>query len=386
MTGVDVPAPVALEDAGIGLTLTTPISWVLPHNGPATSDWCGTLRWVGHRENEDWIHGWRRRQDCAQRHCGVCKSTPVEICGHCGARSDAEDIPLCTNHLHWAAGTHNWLPAWDIRGWERRGASRIQERWDAWLKGPLQGRTPFHLVVSPPQHRAQAALDTAEGYRALRDEMRAQTRSLGVEAACGIFHHKRLGIGTEARGCRDGPHWHLIAVGTGPMNGQGFDGDFIARWSLLTGWVAKWLGPRESIYLTAAYLLSHAALAVPTGGALSCLSGEVLPEPVETVTWWGWKRGWPSPVRSGLEKCPVCEVDLDPEDIFDLRFNRSVPSNPPDRGKGLVILALDVELVPSASKLWGEYRAQTEHFYQDRDYSGPDAVTKRPVPPGRTEL
>jgi hypothetical protein len=166
------------------------------------------------------------------------------------------------------------------------------------------------------------------------------------------------------------------------MSGGGFDGDFIARWSLLTGWVVKWKGARESVYLTAAYLLSHAGLAVPAGGPLSCLSGEVWPEPVETVTWWGWHRDWPAPTSGGLEKCPVCGLELEVDAIFQVRWPGAIPANPPDPGKGLVCMAWHVDLVPSMRKQWTDYRENVGRFYFERDYSGADAVRDLPTPPG----
>jgi len=285
-----------------------------------------------------------------------------------------------------------------LRGWEKREGAVIAEKWGEWLQGPLRGREPVHIVFSPPQRPAHIAVQTDRGYRELREELRVVADWIGVQTACAIFHPVRMGVTAGAAyGCRDGPHWHLIAVAFARGRDAWVDGRKVAALSAQgsledplnledathplvgSGWVVKNLGPRRSIMATAAYLLSHAGVASISASAAT-FGG---PSPVQSVTWWGWKADWPvpSPVPAELATrwCPLCREEVPLEKWFELEIVD--PPDPPPPGTGLVLLEDRVTPKLGLKQEWEKWREDRERWAMDADYSGEDAVHPRP-PPG----
>jgi hypothetical protein len=337
-------AAIALTDLDLGFEVVRnpAIAWRLPHGGPSTSDQCGQRIWIAHKVDDYAVHAWQVDHDCAQRDCGTCRSFQRED------------------------GT------WDIRGWERREGALISEKWRAWLSGPLRGRVVQHVIVSPPLERV-AEIAHLQDYRDLRDEAMAVARAAGVDAACSVFHPVRLGacVTGQRDGLRDGPHWHLIACTHGRGQDGGYDGETVAEIYDRTEWIVRWLGERESIYATAAYLLSHAGL--------SCLSGDLSKDrapPAQTVTWWGYSHDWPRPAEIPKEErtrwCPLCKADIPVEEVRGCELRGGGPPErewlfPPDPG-GSVVPLKHVVWKRTLADEWREWRMSRFQL----DYSGED--------------
>lgn len=340
-------------DCPLGDELGHPVEqdlvWRLPHKGPPSSERCGRLLPMGHRVPVGYHAVWVPH-DCGQRDCGSCRSV---------LRED---------------GTVQ------LRGWERREGAIIAEKWATWTRGPLRGREPVHIIFSPPQRIAGELVATDRGYRMLREELRAVADWVGVETAVAIFHPYRMGetLGAEY-GCREGPHWHLIAVARardkdgdwrdGWVQGNrvaALSGDGSIDWPLTveeathelvgSGWVVKNKGKRKSVMATAGYLLSHAGIASISASAAT-FGGT---SPVQTVTWWGYAHDWPVPEELPGELatrfCPVCKEQVPLERWVELEFK--VPPEPPPPGAGKTVLEADVTPKRSLKEEWETWRSE----------------------------
>lgn len=101
-----------------------------------------------------------------------------------------------------------------------------------------------HYIVSPPQEEAKELLQTIDGYKKLKANLRTLLKAEGYHGGVIIFHSHR----TKNR-VRFSPHFHII--GLGRINAD--SNQFYAQ----TGWIYKNKGNRKSVYHTVQYLLSH---------------------------------------------------------------------------------------------------------------------------------
>ena len=170
--------------------------------------------------------------------------------------------------------------------------------------------SPLHLMVSPPQDSSYLKAD----YPSLRRRAEKIASLAGLAGGNIVFHPYRLHCrlcdsvipdyqescptcGHKSYAWMNGPHFHLVGYGF-IKNGA----DVYSK----TGWVAKNLGYRNSVFWTLQYLLSHAGVFVdPDAG--------VHPKRFQVVSWFG-RLGYRAKEMKGVPvlespraTCPYCQ-------------------------------------------------------------------------------
>lgn len=281
---------------------STAVSWALPHHGDPLPT-CGTRGYQVHFTNAGAVHGRAWLHDCGRYECSSCRCTFDE----------AGDLDA-------------------VRGWESREANAIEKRIAIAIEGRHERGRPIHLIVSPDQVDGVLVagdVDTTGGARELRHKAYRVAREAGFRGGAWIYHHYRVpGRFNERCEAVVGPHFH--AIGFGWIEGTD---DIHAR----TGWVVKNKGVRDSVFLTALYVLSHATrpVDVVTQGIAASERGTT-PYVGLAVTWNGTLSYNAFPAGDdddgpGSHFCNLCDRDIADDEWLDA--DPPYDPEPPDLAK-----------------------------------------------------
>jgi hypothetical protein len=185
--------------------------------------------------------------------------------------------------------------------WIIRQANRSARRVGKYAE--LSKRIPFHLVLSV------SLADHGLSYKELKKKQVMIAKELGVCGAAVIFHPFRLKK-PECKRYYYSPHFHLVCFG-----------EIKGRVGLIAkkyGWFIKYKGPRDSVFQTFCYLLSHCGIrkgfrSLVWTGVLSYGKLKLEKEPETNI-------------------CPCCKVKL--VEIYKEEYDPVVP--PDDYFEGFV--------------------------------------------------